>query len=97
MGVEGFQEKVVRGFGDNGGLISKFREMQRRNPGGLGGMPQRECCVRAGTQNGLSDPSEPRPVLDGVIWGDGSQHLPFFKTKPASCISKIFAFKKVNL
>ena len=65
--------------------------MQRRKPGGLGGMPQREHCVRAGTQ--LSGPNEPRPVLDGVIWGDGSQHLPFFKTKPASCTSKIVAFK----
>lgn len=33
-----------------------FREMQRRRPGGLGGMPERKCCVRAGTQRAKASP-----------------------------------------
>ena len=42
---------------------------------------QRKHFVGAGTKDGLSDCDVPRPALNGVIWGDGSQ-LP---STPSQC------------
>lgn len=66
-----------------------FKEMQRREAWGLGVDASKKVLCEGRHPEWPLTPSEPRPVLDGVIWGDRSQHLPFFKTKPASCSSKI--------